>query len=285
MKINISIVVATNNRKNINSFINQILFDLPNDFEIIIVIPVVKKKIFRTISYSHNRLKILYSKYENQVKQRIDGFKIARGSFVLQSDDDIILKIDDILKLKNELINYPNSCVAPSLGSDSTPSTWMNSPIYFNSLFYKLISYINHGAQLYEPGKFSKAGINMAFDVRKKKSYEVEWLPGGCILHNKKNLILQNYYPFHKGKSFSEDLFHSKYLTSFGLKLVFAPNIKIKFSNTNSKKLNIVTFKEIILNIRAMNRFVNQFGGNKIRLNMTLTLYYFWLFFYKLINK
>ena len=36
-----------------------------------------------------------------------------------------------------------------------------------------------------------------------------EWLSGGAVIHYKKNLILNNYYPYNFYKSFCEDILHS----------------------------------------------------------------------------
>ena len=47
---------------------------------------------------------------------------------------------------------------------------------------------------------------------KKKNLHEVEWLPGGCILHSKKNLIKKNYFNFKYKKAYCEDLIHSYFL-------------------------------------------------------------------------
>ena len=44
-----------------------------------------------------------------------------------------------------------------------------------------------NGTQGYKSGIISKAGIPYSFE--EKNFYEVEWLPGGCILHRRSNLI------------------------------------------------------------------------------------------------
>tara|TARA_B100001540_G_C15571187_1_gene535018 strand:- start:361 stop:750 length:390 start_codon:yes stop_codon:yes gene_type:complete len=52
-----------------------------------------------------------------------------------------------------------------------------------------------------------------------------EWLPGGCVLHYKKNLIFKNYYPF-EGKAYSEDLIHSFFLRNNKIKLLITKKSK-----------------------------------------------------------
>ena len=52
-------------------------------------------------------------------------------------------------------------------------------------------------------------GVDPSF--MKSDLIETDWLPGGCILHLKNNLVMFDYYPF-KGKAFCEDLIHSHFL-------------------------------------------------------------------------
>ena len=68
----------------------------------------------------------------------------------------------------------------------------------------------------------AKSGIN--FGINKDdygvegSEIEVDWQPGGCILHKRENLILDGYFPF-SGKAYSEDLMHSFLLRSAGVRL------------------------------------------------------------------
>ena len=48
---------------------------------------------------------------------------------------------------------------------------------------------------------------------------EVDWIPGGCVIHRKENLLLFDYFPF-KGKAFYEDVIQSIYLRKSGVKLL-----------------------------------------------------------------
>jgi glycosyltransferase involved in cell wall biosynthesis len=284
MNINLSIVMATNNLINLNSFLKNLYLEMPSNFEIIVVFPISKKNLLSDVKKDYLNLKFIFSSIENQVIQRIMGFKEARGDFILQIDDDIKLNIKELLELKKEIENKQNVCIAPSLVGTSKQSTWMNAPKYFNSKFYYLISYINNGKLLYESGKFSKAGLNMSFDININNSYEVEWLPGGCILHHRNNIILKNFYPFIKGKSFAEDLYHSKHLSASGIKLFYAPHIKLNFFTTRTLSF-FSSILNIMSNIKVMNKFVYNYGGNILRLNLVLFLYYIWLLFFKLKTK
>ena len=136
----------------------------------------------------------------------------------------------------------------------------------------------------FQPGKISLTGLNMNFDINNKNLYEVDWLPGGCILHSKNNLILDNYYPY-KGKSYSEDLFLSAKLKENKIKLFHCTKSKSYF-NTKKKYKNNFLYKiyEVILNLRSMFYYINIYGGSKIRLILVIFIYYIWLLKYKLLT-
>ena len=74
--------------------------------------------------------------------------------------------------------------------------------------------------------------VKLAFPIRlKKKIYEVEWLPGGCILHRRSNLIKKNYFKFKSEKAFCEDLFHSFYLKKKNIRLFVNTSLKCDFDS------------------------------------------------------
>ena len=50
--------------------------------------------------------------------------------------------------------------------------------------------------------------LNVVDEEYNSKLLKTKWLPGGCILHKKENLVLNNYYEY-KGKAYDEDLIHS----------------------------------------------------------------------------
>tara|TARA_Y200000002_G_scaffold342166_1_gene313874 strand:+ start:3191 stop:4042 length:852 start_codon:yes stop_codon:yes gene_type:complete len=282
MKHNISIVIATNNPKLINIFLNNLFSNSILPSEIIIVIPLSKEYLFNFSNKYIENIKIFKSQHENQVIQRIEGFVIAKCDYVLQIDDDIIYKSEAINILLNNLKHHENACIGPSISEKGKINTWMNNPDLFNSKLYTFISYLNNGKKKYRSGGFSLAGINMNFDLNLKNKYEVDWLPGGCILHKKNNLILDNYYPYNRGKSFSEDLFHSKEISKKGIKLFYSPDSKLFLSNQINNNLNFSSILNIIKSIKVMNIFVLRYGGNLLRLNIVLLMYYFWLFLHKL---
>ena len=101
-----------------------------------------------------------------------------------------------------------------------------NTPLHQskrNGLIMSLYYWIINGNIGYKSRKVSLAGTNIGVNPEevRERVVSVDWQPGGCILHNKKNLILDNYYPY-EGKAYSEDLIHSHLLRKSGLSLFVA---------------------------------------------------------------
>ena len=95
-----------------------------------------------------------------------------------------------------------------------------------SSFYYFLLN----GRERFKSGSISLAGICFGVnkeDLKKQTGLiAVDWQSGGCVLHKKKNLILDDYYPF-SGKAFSEDLIHSYLLKKEGLKKLIMDLLEI----------------------------------------------------------
>ena len=89
----------------------------------------------------------------------------------------------------------------------------------------KVIIWILNGSDGYQPGLISKGGVGFGYDETSNVN-NTEWLPGCCIMHETKNLILENFY-FWDGKAYSEDLYHSFYLKEKGVQMTFDKNSKL----------------------------------------------------------
>ena len=63
----------------------------------------------------------------------------------------------------------------------------------------------------------------------KTEYLQVDWLPGGCVMHKKQNIILYDFYPF-EGKAYCEDLIHSYHLINRGIKLMVTKNSRCLLS-------------------------------------------------------
>ena len=83
----------------------------------------------------------------------------------------------------------------------------------------KICNFLIHGAATFTEGSITNIGINIPISAsHDQKLIESEWLPGGLVIHNKKNLVTDSYFPF-QGKAYSEDLIHSYILKKNGVKL------------------------------------------------------------------
>ncbi len=217
--------------------------------EILVCIPKVCKL---NINFKYSNVRIVYTLEKGQVLQRIEGFKQVKNDFVLQIDDDICIENDFLLNLYNKFINLPeNSAIAPIFKFINSNQQVYPIP---NGIISKVYYYIINGKIGYKQGTITKSGTEIGINpsISKNSLIESEWLPGGCILHRKKNLILTNYFPF-TGKAFCEDLFHSCEQKNNGLNLFICTKIYAKIDDPRN---DVLTFK---------NRFFNLLNDYKIR--------------------
>ena len=151
--------------------------------------------------------KIIFTNFKGQVSQKIFGFKEVKTKYIMQLDCDVFVKKNTIEKLHNFVLNYKNKiAVAPLLMPNFNDN-------YNKGLFSKIRNYIISGKIKLIPGKITDIGYNTWFHNNEFKnySYNVDWLPGGCILFKKNSVIENNYYPF-KNKAYCEDILHSLHL-------------------------------------------------------------------------
>jgi glycosyltransferase involved in cell wall biosynthesis len=228
--------------------------------EIIICVPN-KSHSVKGLSIYKNTVVVYAEKY-GQVYQRICGFKVANGDYILQIDDDIVVSSDCLELLMSSMIN--------SQGKVAVSPCWFNlansEPLHqCKRTGILMFSYywILNGVRGYSPGEVSLAGTN--FGVNPKEVHgeiiNVDWQPGGCVLHNKKNLILDNYYPY-EGKAYSEDLIHSFLLRQFGVSLLV--NVKaICMTHLNPR---LSKFGEIVSDFKAKRYFVKLANLSLVRM-------------------
>ncbi len=218
--------------------------------EIIICLPNNKHSVDELIKYENTF--VIYAENYGQVIQRICGFKKAKNPYVLQLDDDIILAPDCLellmLTMKNTKVS---SAVSPCWFSikDNTPLHQSKRNGLIMSLYYWIIN----GNTGYKSGKVSLAGTNFGVNPEevRERVVSVDWQPGGCILHEKPNLVLDNYYPFN-GKAYCEDLVHSFFLRKSGISLIV--NTQAVCMTNINPRLDLK--KEILSNIKQRMYFV-----------------------------
>lgn len=201
--------------------------------EIIVCIPANYVDNVKAIEY--NNVSILGTKVKGQVGQRAEGFNAAKSNLVLQLDDDILLAKDCLENLVNCLKSLGrHSSISPSIKFiDTEESVYKHKSSRLKNIYYWLIN----GSKGYVPGAITMAGTEIGIDLSNTKIQvqETEWIPGGCVLHYKENLILSNFYP-NTGKAFCEDLFHSFYLKSKKIKLFISRDAVIFIDDPRKQK-------------------------------------------------
>ena len=243
---------------------------MPN--EIIVCLPNKTHTVYNLTKYTN--VKIIYSSKYGQVYQRICGFKNAKHDLVLQLDDDVVVS-PNCLKLLVHAISSTKekTSVSPCLYniSDGNP---LHQSIK-KSLIMRVYYWIINGVKGYQPGKVSLAGTNFGVNPCniKEDFFSVDWQPGGCVLHNKANIILDSYYPY-EGKAYSEDLIHSVHLRERLRTIDRCGNANI-FVYFDKQVTSIkMTFIEIIKYYKVMSWFVGRYGGSRFRILLFLFLYY-----------
>ena len=153
--------------------------------EILVCLPSASSIKQVNINYDNTRL-INVGEY-GQVAQRIFGFKESQYEYVLQLDDDIILENKCIEKLMISIKKNNKLAVSPYYMDHQHNSIHLPKSY---SVFRKLYYWLMNGKEGYESGAIAKSGINFGVnlnDLNDKGVVEVEWQPGGCVLHRNDN--------------------------------------------------------------------------------------------------
>jgi hypothetical protein len=279
--IPISIVIPTLGNNHIITTLRYILKSNVRPYEVILVIPKTYKdklnflKFFKKFNY-----KIILTKKKNQVYQRIKGFKKSKKNFVVQMDDDILVKKDCLLNLFRQITSYKeNVAIAPKYLSNTKLSSVYKKP---KSRLLKIYHWLINSNNGFNPGSISLSGFNYSDEFGKKGTREHEWLSGGIIIHKKKNLILENYYPYNFNKSYCEDILHSILLRKKKVRLLkyYETSVKeISQGNIVNQKL-IKTLEGFYAELLIRFYIVSKFNLSKMR----FVIYYF-IFFLRIMIK
>tara|TARA_B110000008_G_scaffold240274_1_gene247498 strand:- start:2083 stop:2523 length:441 start_codon:yes stop_codon:yes gene_type:complete len=122
-----------------------------------------------------------------------------------------------------------------------------------------------NGIDGFQTGKIALSGIN--FGVNKADinpqhgNFFVDWQPGGCLMHNKENLIKENYFPFN-GKAYSEDLIHSFLLKNNNLKLITCLDAYCYIE----KDIEPHTIKDIFKDFKARKYYIEMASLSRTRI-------------------
>ena len=265
--INLSVVIATLGGYSLKGTIEQLNSGSVIPSEILVCIPNDFALSVRELQFDN--LKIICTDCKGQVAQRVVGFQNAKHDLVLQLDDDLIVDRDCLKNLIKVLKQLPaNSAIAPQYIYKGSMIPFHQKPS--NKRLLKLYYFLINGREGYKQGVITKAGtpIGCTFEGSHYQIKQSEWLPGGCVLHRKKNLVTYNFYPL-AGKAYSEDLFHSVLLKKNGICLYVVKEafIEIDLPETFGFKKNLIN---IISDFKARKNFITQFPTDKSYLRMLL---------------
>ena len=187
--------------------------------EVLVCIPEDEAQKVAHLSFEN--MKVLVTKVRGQVAQRAAGFRVASHPAVMQLDDDVLVDECCVERLLATLGTWgPSVAVAPALVSLTTGESVYKRP-GGSRLLQRLYDWIMTGRDGYRPGGIDKAGSAVGVDpaTAPQRVLDVEWLPGGCVMHHRHNLVLEDFYPL-RGKAYREDVFHSHHLKERGCRLV-----------------------------------------------------------------
>ena len=273
----ISVVIPTVGENTLSNVLEALNNSTIKPFEVILSIHEDNFDLVK--DYKLDNLKIVLNKFGSQVTQRIKGFNESKGDYILQLDSDIVLENDTIEILLNN-INLLGDKVAIAPVLKSTKNIVYPKQNMFNIFFRKILNIIMDGKSHLYPGKITKSSIETLPPSNDNilNNIETEWLPGGCILHRKQNLISFNYYN-HSGKAFCEDLFHSFYLTKSEIKLFINKNAIVNHIDNSIDNyqsfFDLYRYFSKIYKVRI--DFLKLINGNKIR-------FYIWFIYFTIKN-
>jgi glycosyltransferase involved in cell wall biosynthesis len=224
---NVSVVIATLGGGVLAETISTLNRSTFRPTEILVCIPIAEATRIGDLNFEN--VKVLITPCRGQVAQRVFGFRNAKYEFVMQLDDDMLVAPDCIENLIATVNVAPRKvAVSPALLDVDSGRSLYQRPKR-NKLLSAVYYWLMNGSAGYRPGCVLGSGVAIGVDYRQAmdRLVEVEWLPGGCVMHRKENLVLENYYPF-PGKAHGEDVIHSWCLRQMGCTLLIDTLAKCK---------------------------------------------------------
>lgn len=215
----VSVVIATLGGGSLNSTVELLNRGSIRPAEILICIPV--EDAGKVSHMQFDNIRILQTDCRGQVAQRLIGLMSARQDFVMQLDDDVFVDVVCVERLLTTLQTLgAKVAVAPALIDRKTGNSVYKRPVK-NGLLLSTYYWLMNGSDGYAPGRIDKSGSSIGVDPSTSDAaiHDVEWVAGGCVLHSRTNLVLENYWPL-AGKAYCEDVVHSGILKSKGIRLV-----------------------------------------------------------------
>ena len=261
----LSVVIATLGGETLLGTIKHLNQGTIVPAEILLCIP--DEESFRVSNLLIDNVVIIKTPCRGQVAQRAVGFQHASHEFVLQLDDDLVVDSHCVEHLFNALIAQGRSvAVAPALVLASSGLSVYREP--GRPTLVRVYYWLVNGMRGHEPGSITRAGTSIGIDpsLLNQATVEVEWLAGGCVIHYRSNLVLNNFFPF-SGKAYCEDLFHSYHLRQKGLKLLVCTTARCSIDDKPSSTLSIPDFLRYLLTEQMIrSQFVRLTAGSMSRM-------------------
>ena len=258
----ISIVIPTIGNRNLTDTLNSIYQRSLKAEEVILSIP--QDTFLDKNKFNHfKNLRIIKSGVKGQVAQRIEGFKVAKNDIIVQLDDDIILERECLKLMLAFIKKNNNSAVSAHFYDIANRKSIYNN---LNTNKYNFIKYIMNGSNAGINGIITRSGFETYPNFNCDKNVILsEWIPGGCVMHLKKNLVLSNFFPY-TGKAYCEDLFHSIALKKNNIKLYYHTNA-IAFLEIENIKSNFkIYIKHLRADFQIRKKLVEQNKLSKLRM-------------------
>jgi glycosyltransferase involved in cell wall biosynthesis len=270
----VSVVIATLGTQDLEKTISSLRKGTLPPKEILICIP--EKEASNVKNLQSDEVRVVVTACRGQVAQRAEGFKQVKYDFVLQIDDDIIVSENLVENLVSVIkCRSDKSVAAPGYFDFKSGNSLHRKPRM--GILYKTYLFLINGNLDYVEGSFTSAGLNFGVDTTliTQDALEVDWLPGGCLMHRKENLIVENYFPF-KGKAYCEDLIHSYLLKANGLKLLISREAHCLTQLDLYHESFIQIFRQKFDELEKRKYFVSLSGGSFVRLHVFFVLNLFY---------
>ena len=222
----LSVVIATLGGECLSKTIDTLMNGTKVPDEILICIPA--DHAHKAEHLASAVVKVVATEVKGQVKQRAFGFTQVKKSLVLQSDDDLLFEKDTVQNLCNYLLQIGRgNAIAPVYYGQTTKRCIHELQAgFFKNIFDTVICGAPWGVK--KMGVVTKLGLNYGVDDAycTQELFQTQWLPGGCVLSFREELITKDFFPF-TGKAYCEDIFHSYYRAQAGIISWVAKEIRV----------------------------------------------------------
>lgn len=225
----LSVVIATLGGEWLRKTIDSLASGTLVPAEILICIP--QEHSVKVEHLANSSVRVIATEVKGQVRQRAIGFTKAANEIVLQLDDDILLEKDALHKMVQYLLELGKGNALGPVYYGKTSGVCIHTiktgfPGFIKNLFDSIVCAAKWGAD--KLGTVTAIGINYGVDDAQVKDELVstQWLPGGCVLSYREDLVTEDFFPFD-GKAYCEDVIHSYFRKIKGLELWVARGVKV----------------------------------------------------------